>query len=192
MGKHERRRRVRVVYRSLQYYFLAQFFIYSAIIVFFLAVFLFLPDMLKMQDQSLSVSERAGAADRVITLHVKVWPAAMVLIALLGVHSFFTFHRLSGPLFRFRKIFSQIRDGQMIYPIKIRRRDFLHTEEEVLNEMLDVLTNKLQNIQLSGHEALNCLHDLERRLDDRQDMKPIVSQLDKLISDAGYFKVDRK
>jgi hypothetical protein len=192
MGKNERRRRVRVVYRSLQYYFLAQFFIYSAIIVLFLAVFLFVPDMLKMQNQSLSVSERTSAADRVITLHVKVWPAAMVLIAFLGMHSFLTFHRLSGPLYRFRKIFNQIRDGQMVYPIKIRRRDFLHTEEEVLNEMLDVLTNKLQNIQQAGHEALNCLHDLEGRLDDGQDMKPIVNQLDKLISDAGYFKVDRK
>ncbi|UCD82853.1 MAG: hypothetical protein JSW26_15890 [Desulfobacterales bacterium] len=192
MGKHERRRRVRVVYRSLQYYFLAQFFIYSAVIVFFLAVFLFVPDMLKMQDETLSLSERTSAADRVITLHIKVWPAAMVLIAMLGLHSFLTFHRLSGPLYRFRSIFNQIREGQMGYPIKIRRRDFLHTEEEALNDMLDVLTHKLQNIQQSGHEALNCLRDLEHRLDDRQDLKPIVDHLDMLISEAGYFKVDRR
>ena len=192
MGKYERRRRVRIVYRSLQYYFLAQFFIYSAIIVFFLAVFLFVPDMLKMQDETLSISQRTNAADRVITLHVKVWPAAMVLIALLGLHSFMTFHRLSGPLYRFRSIFNQIREGQVSYPIKIRRRDFLHIEEEALNEMLDVLTDKLQNIQQTGHEALNCMHDLERRLEDQQDLKPIVNQLNRLIDEAGYFKVDRK
>jgi hypothetical protein len=192
MEKNERRRRVRVVYRSLQYYFLAQFFIYSAIIVFFLAVFLFVPDMLKMQDENLSVPERTRAADRVITLHVKVWPASIVLIALLGVHSFFTFHRLSGPLYRFRSIFNQIREGRVDYPIKIRRGDFLHSEEEALNEMLDVWTDKLQNIQQAGHEALNCLRDLERRLEDRQDLKPIVAQLNKLIGEAGYFKVDRR
>lgn len=192
MGNKERRRRVRLVYRSLQYYFLAQFFIYSAIIVLFLAVFLFVPDMLKMQDQSLSQSERASAADRVITLHVKIWPAAMALIAVLGLHSFITFHRVSGPLYRFRKTFIQIRDGQMDYPIKIRRRDFLHTEEVVLNEMLDVLTAKLQNIQHTGHEALSCLHDLEHRLEDRQDIQPIANHLAELIRDAGYFKVARK
>jgi uncharacterized membrane protein len=98
MGKNERRRRVRVVYRSLQYYFLAQFFIYSAIIVFFLAVFLFVPDMLKMQNENLSVSERTSAADRVITLHVKVWPAALALIALLGLHSFCQDHCIDSAL----------------------------------------------------------------------------------------------
>lgn len=192
MGKTERRRRVRVVYRSLQYYFLAQFFIYSAIIVFFLAVFLFVPDMLKMQNENLSVSERTSAADRIITLHVKVWPAAMVLITLLGLHSFLTFHRLSGPLYRFRSIFNQMRAGQVEYPIKIRRGDFLHSEEEALNEMLDVWTVKMQNIQQAGHEALNFLRDLERRLEDRQDLKPLADRLDTLIGEAGYFKVDRR
>jgi len=192
MGNYGRRRRVRVVYRSLQYHFLAQFFIYSAIIVFFLAVFLFLPDMLKMQDETLSMSERSNAADRVITLHVKVWPAAVVLIALLGLHSFLTFHRLSGPLYRFRTIFNQIRGGEMVYPIKIRRRDFLHTEEEVLNAMLNVLTDKLQNIQQAGDDALNCLRELEGRPDDRQNLKPIGDHLNKLISEAGYFKVEKR
>lgn len=192
MGNYERRRRVRVVYRSLQYYFLAQFFIYSAIIVFFLAVFLFVPDMLKMQNENLSVSERTSAADRIITLHVKVWPAAMVLITLLGLHSFLTFHRLSGPLYRFRSIFNQMRAGQVEYPIKIRRGDFLHSEEEALNEMLDVWTVKMQNIQQAGHEALNFLRDLERRLEDRQDLKPLADRLDTLIGEAGYFKVDRR
>ncbi len=192
MGSYERRRRVRVVYRSLQYHFLAQFFIYSAIIVFFLAVFLFLPDMLKMQDETLSMAARTAAAERVITLHVKVWPAAIVLIALLGVHSFLTFHRLSGPLYRFRTIFNQIREGQIVYPIKIRQKDFLHTEEEVLNGMLSVLTDKLQNIQQAGDEALNFLRDLEGRSEDRQNLKPIGDQLNKLINEAGYFKVDKR
>jgi hypothetical protein len=192
MGNYERRRRVRVVYRSLQYHFLAQFFVYSAIIVFFLAVFFFLPDMLKMQDETLSMSARTAAADRVLTLHVKVWPAAIVLIALLGLHSFLTFHRLSGPLYRFRTIFNQIREGEIVCPIKIRQKDFLHTEEEVLNAMLNVLTDKLQNIQQAGNDALNCLRDLERRSDDGQDLMPIGDHLNKLISEARYFKVDRR
>ena len=192
MENYERRRRVRVVYRSLQYHFLAQFFIYSAVIVFFLAVFLFVPDMLNMQDESLSVSERTNAADRVLTLHVKVWPAAVVLIALLGLHSFLTFHRLSGPLYRFRRIFSQICEGEMVYPIKIRQKDFLHTEEEAINAMLNILTDKLQNLQQAGEEALNCLQDFQRRSEDEPNLRPLADHLKRLISEAGYFKVVRK
>jgi len=192
MGKNERRRRVRVVYRSLQYYFLAQFFMYSAIIVFFLAVFLFVPDMLKMQNENLSLSERTIAAERVISLHVKVWPAAMALIVLLGVHSFFTFHRVSGPLYRFRCIFKQISEGRIAYPIKIRRKDFLHTEENALNEMLNILTDRLQNIQQAGHKALDCLRDLEGRSDDRYDLKPMADELNILIGEADYFKIERR
>jgi hypothetical protein len=191
MGHQERRRRTRVVYRSLQYHFLAQFFIYSAIIVFFLAVFLFLPDMLKMQDDSLSMAERAAAADRVITLHIKVWPAALVLIALLGVHSFLTFHRLSGPLYRFRQIFSQIRDGEVIHPIKIRKKDFLHTEEQVLNDMIRVLADRLQNIQQAGEAALHAFHELERTPDDSQNLMTVGAHLNKMISEAGHFKVEK-
>ncbi len=192
MGHSERRRRVRVVYRSLQYHFLAQFFIYSAIIVFFLAVFLFLPDMLKMQDETLSMTERAIAADRVITLHIKVWPAAIILITLLGVHSFLTFHRLSGPLYRFRLIFNQMRDGEIIHPIKIRKRDFLHTEEKVLNEMINVLTDKLQNIQQAGEDALNAFHELERASDDSQNLMNVGVHLNKMISEASYFKIKKR
>ena len=192
MENYERRRRVRVVYRSLQYHFLAQFFIYSAVIVFFLAVFLFVPDMLNMQDESLSVSERTNAADRVLTLHVKVWPAAVVLIALLGLHSFLTFHRLSGPLYRFRRIFSQICEGEMVYPIKIRQKDFLHTEEEAINAMLNILTDKLQNLQQAGEEALNCLQDVQRQSEDEPNLRPLADHLKRLISEAGYFKVVRK
>jgi len=165
MGNFERRRRVRVVYRSLQYHFLGQFFIYSAIIVFFLAVFLFLPDMIKM---------------------------GIALIALLGVHSFLTFHRLSGPLYRFRMTFNQIRDGEVIYPIKIRDRDFLHTEEEVFNEMIDVLADKLQNIQQAGEEAQKAFHELEAALDDGRNLMNVGIHLDKMISEAGYFKVTRR
>jgi hypothetical protein len=192
MGNSERRRRVRVVYRSLQYHFLAQFFIYSTIIIFFLAVFLFLPDMLKMQDETLSMAERANAADRVITLHIKVWPAAIVLIALLGVHSFLTFHRLSGPLYRFRLIFNQMRNGEMIYPIKIRKKDFLHTEEKVLNEMIKVLTDKLQNIQQAGEDALNAFHELERASDDSKNLMNVGVHLNQMTSEAGYFKIKKR
>ena len=192
MGNFERRRRVRVVYRSLQYHFLGQFFIYSAIIVFFLAVFLFLPDMIKMQDETLSMAERANAADRVLTLHIKVWPAGIALIALLGVHSFLTFHRLSGPLYRFRMTFNQIRDGEVIYPIKIRDKDFLHTEEEVFNEMIDVLADKLQNIQQAGEDAQKAFHQLEAALDDGKNLMNVGIHLDKMISEAGYFKVTRR
>jgi hypothetical protein len=192
MGEYQRRRRVRVVYRSLQYQFLAQFFIYSAIIVFFLAIFLFVPDMLKMQDDTLSISEKTNAADRVIMLHVKVWPAAIALIALLGLHSFLTFHRLSGPLYRFRKTFNQVCEGEVVYPIKIRRKDFLHTEEEAINAMLNILTGKLQNLQQAGEDALNCLQDLERRSEDRSNLKPMADHLNRLISEVNFFKVVRK
>jgi len=191
MKLSERRRRVRVVYRSLQYHFLAQFFIYSAIIVFFLAVSLFLPDMIKMQDETLSMAERAEAADRVITLHIKVWPAAILLIALLGVHSFLTFHRLSGPLYRFRMIFNQIRDGQMTHPIKIREKDFLHTEEKVLNQMIDVLADKLQNIQQAGEDALNALHELEQVSNDNANQTNVSIHLNKMVKEANYFKVQK-
>jgi len=78
--------------------------------IFFLAVFLFLPDMLKMQDETLSMAERANAADRVITLHIKVWPAAMILADKELNHSdlYFSCTPVRPSLRRIRRLFGRL------------------------------------------------------------------------------------
>jgi hypothetical protein len=102
----DRRECFSLVDRSLQYRFLVMILTYSAMIMIFLALFLFLPDIMKLYDEGLSLEARGIAADRILTLHARVWPAVIALICIIGMHSFRALLWIVGPLYRFRPLSS--------------------------------------------------------------------------------------
>ena len=69
MTARRRRRQYPIVDRSLQYRFLAMILIYSMTIMIFLAVSLFVPDIIKLRDEGLSFEVQAVAANKILTLH---------------------------------------------------------------------------------------------------------------------------
>ena len=196
MFKKDLRRRTRVVNKSLQYKFLAMILIYSATLVVFLALSLFIPDILQMQDQGLDMDLRAAAADRLLTKHAWVWPAVFVLIGLFGLHSFRSFWRVVGPLYRFQLVFQRVSDGDLCYPVKLRAGDYLHEEAKVLNGMLLTLNEKIGSIKLSGEEALRGLRDLEKKIaaeaNGGETHGSLLSEqrrhLEELLETARYFE----
>jgi len=112
-----RRKQYSIVDRSLQYRVLAIILIYSLVIVLFLAVCLFIPDILAMANQDLSLEMRAAAADRLLTLHSRV---------------------------------------------KIRKSDYLHREEEALNQMIEGLSERCESLQQAGLRALGSFSAIEQ------------------------------
>ena len=86
MTAKTRRKQYSIVDRSLQYRVLAIILVYSLVIVLFLAVCLFIPDILAMSNPDLSLEIRAAAADRLLTLHSRVWPASVAMVCVLGIH----------------------------------------------------------------------------------------------------------
>jgi hypothetical protein len=64
-----RRQQYSIVDRSLQYRVLAIIVTYSLVIVLFLAICLFVPDILAMSKEDLSWEIRAAAAEKILTLH---------------------------------------------------------------------------------------------------------------------------
>ena len=162
MAAKTRRKQYSIVDRSLQYRVLAIILVYSLIIVLFLAVCLFIPDILTMDNQDLSLEIRAAAADRLLTLHSRVWPAIVAMVCVLGIHSVRIFHRLIGPLYRFRWAFSKIGNGDLSFRVQIRKSDYLHREEEALNQMIDGLAERCESLQLAGLKAEESLSAIEQ------------------------------
>ncbi|NNG07803.1 MAG: hypothetical protein HKM90_08730 [Desulfobacteraceae bacterium] len=200
MMSRDQRRRFRVVNRSLQYRFLAIIIVYSFVIVLFLAAFLFVPDIMRLQDQSLSFHARADAADKMLTLHARVWPAILLVIFLVAIHSFSFFHRLIGPLHRFRQVYEQVRNGDLNLRVKIRKKDYLHEDEAGLNEMLETLSGKWRNVQQTTEDALRSLDALEETgtegnnwMESREDLLRLHRQhLEKLAEMSRYFTVQKE
>jgi len=142
MAVKNRRRQYPIVDRSLQYRFLAIILVYSTAIMFFLGISLFVPDILAMMDEELSLEVRAAAAQRILNLHSRVWPAVIALICLLGIHSVRIFHRFIGPLCRFRSACEKISKGELGFRVKLRKKDYLHRDKAPFNEMIEVFEGK--------------------------------------------------
>jgi len=199
MSNHENRRSSRLVNRSLQYKFLSMFLIYSFILVFFLILFLFVPDILQMGNQALSLDLRASAADRVLFRHVWVWPSVIILIGLFAFHSFRTFWRVIGPLYRFQTVLAQVGQGDLNYPIKIRKKDYLKQEEETLNLMLQILSEKIDRIRKSTDNSLSSLNELEKAINDETGgnvayidlLSSHRRHLERILETVRFFRVVR-
>jgi methyl-accepting chemotaxis protein len=198
MEERIKRRRFPIVDRSLQYRFLALVLAYGLITIFILAVSLFLPDIINMNDEDLSMELRGAAADRILTLHMRVWPAVVAVICIFGLHSFRTFHRIIGPLYRFRWAFDKIRKGDLNFRVRLRTKDYLNKEEELFNEMIDAIAGKWRDIQSTSEQALKSLDTLEksegeirgRRLLPQRLLKTHRKHLETLLSESQYFRLE--
>lgn len=164
MDKRPKRRKFPIIDRAIQYKFLIMILSYGMIIVIFMGVVLFIPDITALNNEDLNMAVRGAAAQRILTLHTRAWPAIIALVCLLSIHSFRIFHRVIGPLFRFRWAFSKIANGDLSFRVTLRKKDLLKREEEMINEMMDVFAKNWEDIQKIGQKALVTLDDLQNSL----------------------------
>ncbi len=162
MRQRDQRRKLPIVDSSLQVKFLVVILIYSLVIIVFVAVFLFLPDVLDTAEKNLGFGAWINAALRILSLHARLWPSLIVLFCVLGILTFRAFLKFIGPLYRLRLYFRKVSRGDMSVRMKIRAKDYLIREAELFNEMLDVLSQKWGTIQSTGQDTLNSLTSLER------------------------------
>ncbi len=188
-----RRRRYPLVNKSHQYRFLALILIYNLIIVGVLAATLFVPDFMQLQDQTLSFEIRAAAADKILTMHTRIWPATIAIICIIGLHSFRVFHRFVGPLYRITKAFGQVRDGDLSFRVKLRKRDYLLQEETELNKMIEKLAEKMMRIQSASLGVSKSVGELEQSAikegNDNESLSVLYEHLDALMTEIRYFRL---
>jgi methyl-accepting chemotaxis protein len=199
MTERYKRKRYSLINRSHQYRFLTMMLIYNIIIVVCLAIFLFVPDMFQLYDQNLSLEIRGATADRILSIHSRIWPAIIALVCLIGIHSFRAFHRFVGPLYRITVAFGQIRKGDLGFRVRLREKDYLHEEKKAFNEMLEKLAEKIGGIKSAGLGAMESLDDLENRIDEMGGLKDINKDplldlrkhLDTLMEKSDYFVLQK-
>ena len=197
MTARTRRQQYSIVDRSLQYRVLAIIVTYSLVIVLFLVVCLFVPDILAMSNEDLSWDIRVAAAEKLLTLHSRVWPAIIAVVCVLGIHSVRIFHRLIGPLYRFRWAFAEVAKGALNFRVQIRKNDYLHRENKALNEMIHALADQCESMQQAGSRALDSLTALEQGANNDQGegipnqevLKQHRQLLEDLIDRVKYFRV---
>ncbi len=122
----------------LQYKFLAIIVIYILLAITLSAFLVFLPSILQMSSSEIN-EQQYQAARELLLLHKRFWPAILSVTLLISAHSIFIFHRVFGPLYSFRSVFKKVAEGNLSVITRIRKNDFLHTEEIAIREMITSL-----------------------------------------------------
>lgn len=146
---HHKRRLFTVVH-PLQIRMLLQVIAYSLIIFILLAIPVFSPLMEALDSPTLSWEERAAVANDLLNLHARFWPWAMgasVVVLINCLHSLQLMHRVAGPLYRLRKVFPKIAEGNLSIRTTLRQDDYLAPEVDLVNQMTAQLQSKINQIK---------------------------------------------
>ena len=198
MKGENKRRLFPLVNKSHQYRFLSLIIIYSAIIAVVISSSLLLPEIMRLQDSTISFEERAQAADKILTIHLRLWPTLLALICIIGLHSFRVFHRFIGPLYRMTIALNRVEQGDLSFRIKIRSKDFLQQEKIEFNNMLTSVSDKIRIIKDAGDNASALLNKLGTSLNSESSedstakacISELRDELNKLIATVEKFKLE--
>ncbi|MDH4081585.1 MAG: methyl-accepting chemotaxis protein [Nitrospira sp.] len=146
---HYKRRLFSVVH-PLQIRMLLQVIAYSLIVFVLLAIPVFQPLMQALDNPALSWEERAVVANDLLNLHARFWPWALgasMVVLIHCIHSLRLMHRVAGPLYRLRKVFPKIAEGNLSVRTTLRQHDYLAPEVDLVNHMTAQLQSKINQIK---------------------------------------------
>jgi len=152
------------IVQRFQYRLLINTLLYIGAVILLFAGVLFAPLMFVMDAGTATSPVVLDAAHQFVALHTRVWPALMLLMALLVMHSIVFSHRIAGPLDRIRGELKKIGEGNLSVHVRIRKNDYLHDQVASVNEMVEGLREKIRTIEQSQQKAYAVLTDLQRAL----------------------------
>lgn len=141
---------------------------------------LFIPLALQLQRPPQGSVEAAQAATDFLALHESVWPLFPVALLAVGIHALFAWHRIAGPLYRFRRIFAAVAEGDLTVSAKIRRSDYLQPEAARLGEMVSTLREKVGELDRRAEQSRQATQALRRAVTvgSTQDVMAALAVLD--------------
>lgn len=185
-----------IVHR-FQYRLLANTLVYIAAVVLVFVGVLFAPLMVALNSDTLSSPVVQSAAHQFITLHTRLWPAVIVLAALLVIHTIIFSHRIAGPLERIRGELKKIGDGNLTVHVRVRKHDYLHEQVASVNAMVEALREKIRGIEESQEQANAAMAKLQRALvrgagdEMTGELEELGVVLERLRTSVGGFQIQQ-
>jgi methyl-accepting chemotaxis protein len=191
-------RRHFIINKDLQFSLLTISIFYLLLFLVVIGSILFIPVMIELDQVDYASDEAYQAASKILYLHSKFWPAVILAILVIGLHSIRTSHKIAGPLYRFGRLFETMKEGNLPKKVTIRKGDYFINEVELINEMLESLQIRVQEIkdaQSSLNEAISECKDVVSHASKDEIIKrmnEITVKGDQLGEKLAYFKIASK
>ena len=165
------RRRKFLVDGSLQLRLISVSVGYVAFYVFMIAAATFVPLIYEMRSLNPNSNRAYLLANSFIFLHRHVWPITLLVLAAVILHSLVISHKVAGPLYRFRRIFSELAAGKVPGQQRLRKGDYLQHEMKLINEMLHNLQSRASHLEEVQKAIANSISGIVRKSHDLSDQE---------------------
>ncbi|MEQ1909518.1 MAG: prepilin-type N-terminal cleavage/methylation domain-containing protein [Vicinamibacterales bacterium] len=135
-------RRRRLIVEGFHARFVITQLLWLAVALVLLLVALFMPSAMALLNTP-ATTDAVQLADRFLFLHSLIWPLIIGFFLLSGVIIVLTTHRVAGPLYRFRRVFDDVRRGELTVRVTTRSGDYLTQEAADLEAMISALRERI-------------------------------------------------
>ena len=153
--------------------------------------------LLGMQSKTVAIQNSRvivkTTADFILPLLIQAVIAVTVIVGITtGILTLFVSHKISGPLYRFKKVLEALEQGDFSSEFHIRLADQFHELADEINGMIRNTKQKVSGIKnnvVSLKQKLDSLNENDFPGDKRAaltELKRLADEIDKLVS---YFKL---
>jgi len=176
--RHHLRRRILIDRRQLQLLGVTLLYVLGTYALF--AAVTFGPAALRMLRGQQATPAQAATTAAFLAAHVRFLPVLVVILALISLHSIRSSHRIVGPLYRLRTIFSEVEKGNLTPHTGLRKGDLLEPEAKALANMVGRLDKQFN--------ALATISEIDRTILSSLDIEQIVNTV--LVRAASLIPCD--
>jgi len=189
------RRRKYIVNRDLQVSLMRNSFLYVLLFVAVIGVVFFVPLLEELKETESAVERTVQVGNQIRYLYTYFWPAVILAMVLIFLHSVRASHKVAGPLYRFKLVLEALKKGEISSPISIRKGDYLHPEADLINQVLESLRQHLEGLRQSQVELSQALSEYRRELgqnpsaEEEERVRDLTEKADQLADRLRYFKL---
>jgi len=189
------RRRKYIVNRDLQVSLLRNSFLYVLLFVAVIGVVFFVPLLAELTETGSAGERTVQVGNQIRYLYTYFWPAVILAMILIFLHSVRASHKVAGPLYRFKLVLEALKEGEVSSPISIRKGDYLHSEADLINQVLESLRQNLEGLQQSQEQLNQALSEYRRELgqnlsaEEEERVRDLAQKADQLADRLRYFKL---
>jgi methyl-accepting chemotaxis protein len=170
-------------------------FLYVLLFVAVIGVVFFVPLMAELTDPENVSARTVQVGNQMRYLYTYFWPAVILAMIFIFLHSVRASHKVAGPLYRFTVVLEALKEGEISSPISIRKGDYLHQEADLINEVLESLRENLEGLQEAQVQLNKALTEYRDELgqdlstEEKARVRDLTERADQLTDRLRYFKL---
>lgn len=114
-------------------------------------------------------------------------PAILIVLVLFTLHMIITTHRICGPLVNFTHTFDRLAQGDLTRKIYIRKGDYLKSECERINLMIEGISAIINRLFANHNQLLSTMQSLNDQAKDIEIKERLEASLKLIRQDADYI-----